>query len=347
MMKRLIAVLSCAFLVFCTACAGTAESSSVPDEPKVSVEDLFRGVYSVKEEDGVVTPLRFSARRLQDYTNYEHIPYAACTTGVRLDFYTDAPTIGFLFELTDMHYDGDSAHPDDCFDIYENGEYQDSVTVDAVTGGNELSYTRTSTEAESRITIIFPTYHGVTLSKVELGNARPYDEYDHKILFLGDSITQGLFADKVSDNYVDVVCRALNADYMNLAVGGELFRPAALDEDVHYQPDYIVVALGTNDVHQQNTATVINSNCHDYLEKLARIYDGVPVMVLMPFEYQADDFIAAYTNNAQEQGYTVINGYELLDDVAENFSPDGVHPSSKGFAQIAENLLPILQEQLG
>ncbi len=361
-MKKIIAGILCLLLlVTMTACGGTSTSSSSSQsestvDPNAQLKSLFHGIYTLEERaetfgdpvegGGVFVPLRFSKDRLADYAELKDIPYALCTTGVRLDFYTDAAEISFKFSITTGYFDGNPKYPVDTFDIYENGEFKESVKVSDMELVREVVYSRTAAE-ESRITIHFPTFHGVALYDIELGNARPVEEYDHKILFLGDSITQGLFADKVSDNYVDTVSRALNADYMNLAVGGEEFRVEALDEEIGFTPDHIVICLGTNDVHRNHTPEELQSDCNAYFRKIRQIYRDTPVTVISPYEPYGDTFVKAIKDEAIGFEMKYIDGTTLLPFIEANYCFDNVHPNSVGFGIISQNLLPLLKAHLG
>ena len=357
-MKKIIAGLFCVILMISVAACGGSTSSapSEPDvDPNAALKSLFHGIYVLEERaetfgepvegGGVFVPLRFNSDRLADYATQENIPYGLCTTGVRLDFYTDAAEISFGFSITDGYFDGDGQHPADTFDIYENGEFAESVEVDKMGSVRKVEYTRTATE-ESRITVYFPTYHGVALYDIELGNARPVESYAYKILFLGDSITQGLFADKVSDSYVSVVACELQADYMNLAVGGEEFRADALDEEIGFTPDHIVICLGTNDVRRNHTSERLRSDCNAYFRRIRQIYKDTPVTVISPYEPYGETFVKAIQEEAVGFEMNYIDGTTLLPYVQDRYYFDIVHPNSTGFGMIAENLVPILKTHL-
>lgn len=349
--------------------ASEPESESEPEpEPESGIvardeypANLFHGIYALEERDGpyghpmagggTFVPIRFSHERIDAYKSYNKTakiaaPYYNCTSGVQMDFYTDAETITFHYSVTDGFYDRDPEHPVDSFCIFENGEYKTSQEVEKGVSG-DITYTRESSDAESRITIVFPNYHGISLSSLELGNTRPIDDYEHRILFLGDSITQGLFADKPSDSYVIQMCAALNAESMNLSVGGEIFRSEALDEDVNFDPTYIVVALGTNDFYGGIPATTVEENAFDYLTVLKNIYPGVPITVISPFSSSIIDVRDAVRYAAEDTGCHFIDGPSLIAPAGGRWHADNVHPSTAGFNAITEALTPILREQLG
>ena len=364
-MKKLIGVmLALCMLVIVVGCGATSSSApSEPDavnDPNAYLAELFHGIDKLEERDGAFgevkigggsfVPMRFSHERLAAYEAYNETakikaPYFHCTVGVRMDFYTDASTISFHFSIIDGFFDGKPEYAVDTFNIFENGEFMKSV--DVVKGSaSDLTYTRTSTEPESRITIVFPGYHGVSLSNLQLGNTRPVEDYEHKILVFGDSISQGLFADKPADNYVHQVATALNADYMNLSVGGEVYRADALDENINFEPTHILVALGTNDYYSNMTPAKVKNNADAYFEKLSAIYPDIPVTVIAPFGNIPDVYYENIKEAATPYGYDVIDGTTLISKKVSSWNQDNVHPSTLGFNEITAALTPILQEKL-
>lgn len=354
-------VLALLLLLSVAGCGShTPSSESEIDDPNAYLSDLFHGIYKLEERDGAYgdpkvgggafIPMRFPHERLVAYEEYNKTakiaaPYFNCSTGVRMDFYTDADTISFHYTVTAGFFDGNPEYAVDTFNIFENGEYQTSQDVIKGTPGDVI-YSRKSSDPESRITIVFPNYHGVCLSQFRLGHTRPVVEYDHKILVFGDSISQGLFADKPADGYVHQVCAALNADYMNLSVGGEVYRSNALDEDINFDPTHIIVALGTNDYYSGTLAAKVRSNATAYFQQLEDLYPDVPVTVITPFGNIPEEYHDSIQSAATPFGYHVINGTSLISKSTASWSKDKVHPSSTGFNEITAALIPILQQVL-
>lgn len=363
-MRKIISlILSVLLLMTVVGCGSSSQPSSEPevDDPNAYLTDLFHGIYKLEEREGAYgepkigggafIPMRFSNERIAAYEKYNKTakikaPYYDCTAGVRMDFYTDADTISFHYTVTTGFFDGNSEYAVDTFNIFENGEYKTSQEVKKGTPGDVI-YSRKSGEAESRITIVFPGYHGVCLSQFSLGNTRPVTDYAHKILVFGDSISQGLFADKPADNYVHQVCTALNADYMNLSVGGEVYRMNALDDEVNFDPTHIIVALGTNDYYSNVIPGKIKANANTYLQKIKELYPDVPVTVIAPFGNIPTDYYEAIKEVADPLGYDTIDGTTLISKKADSWYKDNVHPSTAGFNEITASLTPILQQKLG
>lgn len=366
-MRKIISLLLAALMLLTVVgCSGTPTESKpsepeVIEDPNAYLADLFHGIYKLEERDGAYgepkigggsfIPMRFSQERMDDYVEYNETakiaaPYYECTTGVRMDFYTDADTVSFHYSVTAGFFDGNAEYPVDTFNIYENGEYKSSQKVVKGNPG-DVVYRRKSTDPESRITILFPNYHGVSLSMFDLGNTRPVEDYAHKILVFGDSISQGLFADKPGDNYVHQVCTTLNADYMNLSVGGEIFRSDALDEEINFDPTHILVALGTNDFYAGVNAASVSNNADFYLSRVKEIYPDVPITVISPFGNIPADYIAAIGSVAQDAGCYFVDGTTLISREASSWNKDNVHPATPGFNEITAAFTPILQQQLG
>lgn len=137
------------------------------------------------------------------------------------------------------------------------------------------------------------------------------------------------------------------ADYMNLSVGGEIYRAAALDEDVHFSPTHIIVALGTNDFYSNITPNMIKFNASSYLQEIKVIYPNIPVTVIAPFGNIPGEYYDAIKEAADPLGYDTIDGTTLISKNASSWNKDQVHPSSAGFNEITASLTPILQQKLG
>ncbi len=307
-----------------------------------NIEDVFKHCISVEKTSDGYFPLRFSEQRLKNYEIYPVIPYSRCTAGITMEFSTDAETISFDYEINKSFWNP-------TFDVYENGEYAATVECGQRIWGR-FEYTK---KAEGRVDIIItlPNAAETGILNPQLGNFTTDVTGDKaKVLVLGDSISQGLYGTGSSKNWVFLLSQELDFDYLNLSVGGETFRKSALDRDVPFQPDHIIVALGTNDLFYTRYLNVMEKEADRYLEQLDEIYPDVPVTIITPFWMRNlnsaanQDFrtlFLAYTKVLKElgakYGYEVIDGTELIPNNAAYYADD-VHPNEHGFAALADAL---------
>lgn len=183
------------------------------------------------------------------------------------------------------------------------------------------------------------------------------------IVFLGDSLTDGYHLDR-SQSYPArieerIQERGWSARVINAGVSGDTTADglrrlhALLREHV----DVFVLALGINDVFRQTDVPVIQRNLEEILNRTRAHSPGVQFVIAgMKLNRSWDpdyakDFEAMYRTVA-EKHHAVFVPF-LLKGVAGKASlnlPDGIHPTAKGHAVIAENmwsyLEPILDDMI-
>ena len=99
-----------------------------------------------------------------------------------------------------------------------------------------------------------------------------------KVLWLGDSITQGYGPLRSAHTYVSVANRLLNYDIINQGIGGYIYDKKSLMKMDGYQPEMLIVALGTNQYGMKDMTMV-----EEYYETLMGIYGTeIPVLVISP-----------------------------------------------------------------
>jgi lysophospholipase L1-like esterase len=174
------------------------------------------------------------------------------------------------------------------------------------------------------------------------------------ILVLGDSITQGYDAVYPSQSYANKLAWALDAEIVNQAIGGEIFRPAILDENLPFTPDLITVAFGTNDWSGQ-TAENFEKNADGFYTKLATLYPNTPVFAILPI-WRADWEKVTRAKPFHESreilrglaekhpNFRVIDGMSLTPHLPAFFSDLYLHPNDLGFEIYAQELVRQMQE---
>ena len=137
-----------------------------------------------------------------------------------------------------------------------------------------------------------------------------------KVLWLGDSITQGYGPLRSSETYVSIVNRSFNWDIINQGIGGYIYDKNSLIKMPGYDPDKIVVALGTNQYEDGPSAV------EEYYKTLIDIYGTeIPVLCISPV-WRGDHIdelsvFYGFCNKVMEiagryPNIRVINGFELV-----------------------------------
>ncbi len=265
---------------------------------------------------------------------------AKATTGVRLDFETDSSS--FYFETTTTSV---------TFELYINGEKAHTLT------GQRSHFIEidTSSKETNRITLIFPSNNdpgNISCVQLDGGSTFTRHQFDKKILFIGDSITQGYNTSIDSLSYAHIVSRHFNADSVIQGVGGARFSHLNALSAIPYDPDVVIVALGCNDWSNSSNATTYRSSVSAYLSRIKTLYEGKTVIVISPIprldEVPSATLPLASARNiiaeeAASRGFFHVNGGTLVPANATYYANDVYHPNTKGFEEYAKNLIPAIQ----
>jgi len=186
-------------------------------------------------------------------------------------------------------------------------------------------------------------------------DGKPLKRPEKRLLFLGDSITQGMDAVSPVCTYPVICAKILNMDFINQGVGGYVFDSESLDENFPFEPDIITVAYGVNDWNKDKSDWEINQAASTYLEKLKAIFKKAKVFVITPIWTDKEDQKKAagtlqdlrknIEDAAKKTGCYVINGLSLVPN--NNFYfVDGIHPNETGHLIYGANLACVIREQL-
>jgi len=317
--------------------------------------EIFKNVYKVvKTQEGYLAS-RFTEKQLEHYKNQNSITEdrALDSAGVCLDFYTDAKQISFSYRAAHFsrRYVG--------FDFYENGIFRKHIEEALDTKQSTITQPLDN-EGIKRVTVYVPNLSQITIYDLDIGNFKPVDENtSQKLLFVGDSITQGMVALSPSLAYPSQIARALNAQSLNRGVGAMRFDPDSLDEQDEYDPDMVFTAYGINDIyHLKNISDldVVLNQADTYFYKMKKIYKHAKIYVLTPiwclrydeeesFKKMFDEYHYKLTLLAIKHGFTPVNGLNLVPHDTKYFQDHSVHPADSGFNFFAENLLKAINDK--
>ena len=311
------------------------------------INSIAKGVdhWTVGPEGGLI-PQRYTTQQLEVYrANERRLRNAGASTGVRLEFSTDADAFRMAFRVfrgETRNYFGLDLYVDGALYDHFRGLLTDPDHIDwevALPGGNKT------------VTVYLPCSAGVEILEVRLENAtvcEPVEEREEKILFLGDSITQGLDATFPSFTYATMLANHRKADFLNQGNGGEIFNPCVI-EPLDWEPTMAVIAYGTNDWANKQRED-ITADASGFLKKFCEIWPDLPTFLITPLwrgdakTRRTDDFrheeVAEILQRiaAEHPQIRVICGYELVPAIPELMWDKRLHPNELGFSIYAKRL---------
>ena len=311
------------------------------------IKSIAKGVdhWTVGPESGLI-PRRYSAYQLEVYrANERRLRNAGAAAGVRLEFSTDADAFRMAFRV----FRGETR---DYFglDLYVDGALH-SHFRGLLTDPDHINWEVALPAGKKTVTVFLPCSAGVEILEVQLQNATACEsvaERKEKILFLGDSITQGLDGAFPSFTYVAMLANRRNADFLNQGNGGEIFNPCII-APLEWQPTMAVIAYGTNDWANKKREE-FTADAAEFLKKFCEIWPDLPTFVVTPLwrddakSRRTDDFRHEEVGQilqriaAEHPQIHVICGYELVPAVPELMWDKRLHPNELGFSIYAKRL---------
>jgi lysophospholipase L1-like esterase len=255
--------------------------------------------------------------------------------------------IGRQFFSVDVYIDGKPVGYLDNFDPAQMP--RDYVAVEAPSGQFQKEFDLG--KGSKTVTVFLPWNKKLTLQSMTLDDGAMLEPVkpEKKILFFGDSITQGYDAQRPAHRYAGQIARTLGAEEFNKAIGGECICPELVAARDNLDPDYILVAYGTNDWSKTDPET-FTTNSKAFYAALAENYPQAKVFTLTPIwrsnlttlNSKFDDFsqVEAIIREvtAPYENVTVVRGFEFVPHDLNYFSDYGLHPNDTGFDHYFENL---------
>lgn len=209
--------------------------------------------------------------------------------------------------------------------------------------------------ATRKIEIIWPYGDGMELvnvkvvsgSTVTIASARP----TNKLLLLGDSITHGFYASKVTASWAYLLCglksvQMISEGYGSLRTVGSYGTSSATGSGAYA----VTVALGYNDFGAQTALATFQTAYQLILTNIRAALPSAKIYVITPIYSTSTNTIPlsdyrTYIGNAVTavgDGNTVlIDGLTLMTNNSNRLL-DGIHPNDTGSAEIAAALAAII-----
>ena len=301
------------------------------------------------DENGALHFRRFQDSQLASYENEAHhwVVRANASASVTFDFLTDSEYLALKFDL----FPGSSKLMAS-FDLYIDGVFFEHTAFDNL-DAKLISFALP--EGQHRVTLYFPWTAETVVNEVHLSDGASIKEITkkRKVIFLGDSITQGYVTEFPSLSYVNQVANDTDSEVLNQGIGGYYFGANSIDESLaSFNPDLIVIAYGTNDYSKHDSKEVFEASASTYIEKLTAIFPNTKMLAVLPI-YRNDE-----NHNARERyrEYTLSDAREILAGIygkyeniriltetgipriPEVFVADFLHPNELGFSFMAKSI---------
>ena len=302
------------------------------------LQDIYFGAYFFEEtEDGYLQAFQYSKEQMDYFRNGPFdFWYDRCmaTTAKTLEMNTDATTISFEYKIIWVG-------SEDSFEVAIDNQITEIRYVKDLPREGKLTWKLP--EGKKDVILYLPADATVLIRNFEIDGAYTPAKKNEKVLWLGDSITQGYGPLRSAETYVSVANRLLNYDIINQGIGGYVYDKKSLMKMEGYTPDKIIVALGTNQFGCETMKDV-----EEYYETLTGIYGTkIPILCISPL-WRGDlpeqlPVLERFCENvkkiaSQYPNVTVVDGFKLVPHLPEYFL-DNLHPNVVGTETYGRNLV--------
>lgn len=318
---------------------------------RVDCKHFILGAVDTLDDPRGLLPSRFTPALRAFYGDTEaRVVRANSPTGVRIALMTDSPTLRVCVAY------GRAARE----------KYALSIRIDndsawlcapaqprATTGDFRIGLPA----GRHRVEIGLPHLVETFVERIEIADdayCEPVLAASRRMLFVGDSIMQGMTTEALCRSYFDQVARGLSCDYLNLSVGGATAAPELAECLSDYSDwDVALVSFGTNDYTQNRPLADYTAALSAILGALQRHGRGtLCLLTTVPRPAQEgkpnaigktlDDYRqAARGLQRQFPELLILDGPAIL-PAEERLLADGIHPNDAGSAVMARNILAAL-----
>lgn len=323
------------------------------------IKSIALGAVECEMVNGAVRLHRFTKEQ-RDFYNGKHVPY--CTSGIKLWFETDSKnlkiTVNPYKEYTSRKYfsvdilvNGQPVGHIDNFSDMELPQNYVGITPEIERASGEFALG----EGIKSVCVYMPWSVAMEIEEFSLDDGATLKPIkpSKKLIAYGDSITQGYDALRSYNKYVTRLAEALDAEEINKAVGGEVFRTelAKLKDD--FNPDYITVAYGTNDLSMRQRDD-FEKDCRGFYEAISKNYPDSKIFAITPtWRYYTEPQPLGNIGNVSDfikevaeplPNVTVIDGYDLIPHDRNLYADLRIHPTDQGFEYYFKNLYAKIKE---
>ncbi|MBR6954292.1 MAG: SGNH/GDSL hydrolase family protein [Clostridia bacterium] len=302
---------------------------------------IYFGAYFFRETtDGYLQAFQYSDAQMAYFRSAFDFWYDRCmaSTAKTLEMTTEARTLSFDYRII---WQGSQ----DSFELAVDRQITEIRYVRDLPAEGRLVWQLPAGEKE--VILYLPADATVLIRSFESDAPCTPARKGEKVLWLGDSITQGFGPLRSGQTYVSVANRLLNWDVINQGIGGYVYDRRSLMRMEGYTPDKLVVALGTNQFGCETMAEV-----EAYYGTLAELYGTeIPILCITPlWRGDVPDGLPTLTRfcanvkaiAGRYPNVSVVDGFSLVPHLPEYFL-DRLHPNALGAEVYGRNLVEAIR----
>lgn len=308
------------------------------------LQKIWFGAYRFAEtEEGWLQAFQYTAEQMEYFKKVSDFWFERCdaSTSKTLEFTTEAESFSVDYKLIWLG-------SEDSFELAIDEQIVDIRYIKELEKEGTLRFTLP--KGNKKITLYLPSDATSLLRDFEADSTVTPAVKGTKVLWLGDSITQGYGPLRSACTYVSVANRLLNYDIINQGIGGYVYDKNSLVRMDGYMPEKIIVALGTNQFGCETMKDI-----EEYYERLIKVYGSdMPVLCVTPL--WRDDVpngyntLARFCENVKKiagayPNVKVVDGFHMVPHLPEYFL-DKLHPNCLGCEVYGRNLVREI-ERLG
>ena len=308
---------------------------------KEQLKAIYHGALWYQEtEDGYLQAFQYTKEQNEYFEKVSDFWFERCTasTAKTLEFVTEATSCSFEYKFLWVG-------SEDSVELWIDGQAVEIRYVKDIEKEGTLSFDLP--EGSKNVMIYLPADATVVIRNFEINGTYKQAEKKEKVLWMGDSITQGFGPLRSGHTYVSVANRLLNYDIINQGIGGYVYDKNVLMQMYDYKPDKIIISMGTNQFGTESMEGI-----EEYYERLKEIYGDTPVLCILPL--WRDDVpnglptLIKFCNNLKKiaekySNVTVVDGFKLVPHLPEYFL-DKLHPNCLGCEVYGRNLVLEIQK---
>ena len=260
--------------------------------------------------------------------------------------FSSSNTLEFVTDATEFSFDYLFAYygSKDTVDMFVNGVPVRSDKVENLAKRGTLTYSLNP--GKKTVVVYLPLDSEMWIKRLRINGKWRSVKKKTKVLWAGDSITQGYGTFVTSQTYVNVCARKLGLEVVNQGIGGYYYDEKVLSPLPGFEPDFIVLAHGTN----QHKSADKRERVEKYFAKLVSLYPSTPILAITPLwrnnESTKIDQLTELAGIIKEQAakypnVSVVDGFGMVPNVPYYFF-DGLHPNALGGEVYGENVAQTL-----